>query len=91
MGQRTEPREVFQCFGGYPIPCAADFPETVKAVLNTGTTEIDGRSLHLYGGAVDAAVRVVETSLARVLSHVTQYPGSLASSGAPSSHTPGRT
>ena len=91
MGQRTEPREVFQCFGRYLIPCAADFPDTVKAVLERGTTEIDGRCLHLYGGGVDSVVCVAEASLARLRSHVAQHPGSLASSGAPSSQPPGRT
>jgi len=69
MSQRTEPREVYQCFGGHPIPCAADFPDTVNKAFNPGTAEIDDRSL--YRNA-DAVVRVVEV---RLLSHLAQPPG----------------
>jgi hypothetical protein len=86
MSQRTEPREVYQCFRGHPIPCAADFPDTVNIVFNPGTTEIDGRSLHLNDGAVDAVVRAVE---ARLLSHLALPPGPSDSPRAPAGRTPG--
>ncbi len=62
MSQRTEPREVFERFAGHAILCAADFPDTVKAVFNPGATEIDGPIPHPYDGAADAVVRVMEAS-----------------------------
>lgn len=89
MSQRTETREVFHLFGGHPILCVADFSDTVKAVLNPRATEIDGRILHLYDGAVDVVVQVAEASRARPPRHLAQPPGPLASSSAPAGRTPG--
>ena len=89
MSQPTEKREVFHLFGGRPILCVTDFSDTVKAVLNPRATEIDGRILHPYDGAVDVGVRVVEASRARPSRHLAQPLGPLASSSAPEGRTPG--
>jgi hypothetical protein len=89
VSQRTEPREVFERFGGHPILCATDFPDTVKAVLNPGATEIDGRILHLYDGVVDTEVRVVGASRARSPKHLAQPPDPADSPSAPAGRTKG--
>ncbi len=90
MSQGTEPREVVERFGGHPILGAADFPDTVKAVINPGATEIDGRLLPLYDGAVDAVVRVVAASRARPTRYLAQPPGSSDSPSAPGRRTGGK-
>lgn len=90
MSQRTEPREVFQRFGVPPILCAADFPDTVKAMFNTGATGIDGRTLHLHDSAV-GAVDAAQACLTRPLGLIARDPGPLDSPSASPSRTPGRT